>query len=106
MGEKNPKRSNGPPKLFRCTPSPTIWYKYVRRTAIFAVYVSSIGVLYGHICIARVCVCVCVCVQKSIFISRRCYFIETSSNNILPLLYKNKKPTRFYGYFFAISNYF
>ena len=48
---------------------------------LIAAYVSPIWVLYGHICIARVYMQIC------IFISRQCYFIKTSPNTILPLLY-------------------
>ena len=49
-------------------------------------YVSSICVLYRHICIIHAHACVQIC----IFISRWCYFIETSPNNILPLPHTNQ----------------
>ena len=52
----------------------TVW------SAVVTDCISTICMLYGHICIARTCVCVQICIS----LSRRCHFIKTSPNNILP----------------------
>ena len=50
---------------------------------LVATYISSICMLYDHICIA----CMGACIQIYIIISWRSYFIEMSLNNTLPQPY-------------------